>query len=97
MSQGSEWKSFNAAMMNGDKVKARKIMAGMKDAGNRDSARRWLDGPNAAERAESKARQAAINAVTDKECARHCDTGFLTRGGDMSPEDKRFAEKLMGF
>ena len=77
----TEWASycnkFNAGASRSELMKAAKEM---KDAANRKAALLHLGVMTASERKEIEARWASINAVTDKEIARHCQfAGFFSQ------------------
>ena len=76
--QAAEWKRFNELLETHSKRDSVVVTfaASMKDSGNRDAARRWIHGPNAAEKRESDTRWVAINSVTARDCAEHCIMDF---------------------
>jgi hypothetical protein len=78
--QQVEWRKFCDAMDSG-REHGVKMFATMKDAGNKESARRWLFGATAAQKRESTARQLAVNntkSVMQEVDFMASDAGFMT-------------------
>jgi hypothetical protein len=78
--QQFEWRTFCDAM---DQCREHgvKVFAEMKDAGNKESARRWLFGATATQKRESAARQLAVNdtkSVMQEVDFMTSDAGFMT-------------------
>lgn len=67
------WSEFCEAMLEGTRSDALKIYETLK-GDEKDSARRWLFGPNAEEKRESRERIKAIEEVTEAEIRLHCQT-----------------------
>lgn len=73
------WGQFADAMLDGKRQEAESLFARMTDAQMIENARRWLYGPTAKQRQESRERQRAINATTQAEINRHCQFDGLPR------------------
>ncbi|MCP4567946.1 MAG: hypothetical protein GY841_10240 [FCB group bacterium] len=81
--QQAEWRYFNAAMLD-NKYEPRRVLKAMKNSGNIEAARRWLNGPTKRQRRESTARQRYINnsPEIDKEIKLMVSQpGFTTNDG----------------
>jgi hypothetical protein len=78
--QQVEWRKFCDAMDSG-REHGVKVFATLKDAGNKESARRWLFGATATQKRESAARQLAVNdtkSVMREVDFMAADAGFMT-------------------
>ena len=82
--QQAEWRTFNAAMQEGNKAKAKAVYQAMTDEGNREQAKRVLFGATAAQKRESTERQQAISNSASVEADIRfmmSDSGFMGNEG----------------
>lgn len=69
--QQQEWSAFLRAREGLTRAQELRLARSLRDAGNRESALRWL-APTATQRRESQLRQTAIDATSEREISIHC-------------------------